>query len=249
MSSPPDPRVRFRRRTAKGWLEINPTLKRGEPGYETDTGKVKVGDGVTRWDTLAYVGDALLGDLVERVSLLEEGGGGSAGGGLQKVEVTLDQAQIQNLVVTPHVLIPATETPNYGEAHSLPVVIAARWAIKLGVTPYAGLHPTGGNSLLLCWGSDFSMGFGFIEKSTTDFTTKVYSNQEADVRTDIFAWTKKRLNGNFFLQTAPNPPAVGDNALGVVINRPFGGPSGPLTGGNDTDWMKISIWYDIIDLT
>lgn len=30
----------------------------GEPGFETDTGKIKVGDGVTRWTDLGYIGES-----------------------------------------------------------------------------------------------------------------------------------------------------------------------------------------------
>lgn len=65
---------RFRRRKAKAWEEENPLLERGEPGYETDTGRVKVGDGINHWNNLDFVGDALIGDLAERIAFLEEGG-------------------------------------------------------------------------------------------------------------------------------------------------------------------------------
>jgi len=32
-------------------------LAAGEPGYESDTGKLKIGDGTTPWNNLAYYGD------------------------------------------------------------------------------------------------------------------------------------------------------------------------------------------------
>ena len=44
-----------RRDTASNWTSANPTLLGGEWGYETDTGKWKVGDGSTAWTSLAYV--------------------------------------------------------------------------------------------------------------------------------------------------------------------------------------------------
>jgi len=43
-----------RRDTAANWTSANPTLLNGEFGYETDTGKLKVGDGSTAWSSLAY---------------------------------------------------------------------------------------------------------------------------------------------------------------------------------------------------
>lgn len=44
-----------RRDTAANWTTNNPTLLAGELGYETDTGKWKVGDGSTAWTSLAYI--------------------------------------------------------------------------------------------------------------------------------------------------------------------------------------------------
>jgi len=47
--------VRSRRDTAANWTSVNPTLLLAEFGYETDTGKFKMGDGTTAWSSLAYV--------------------------------------------------------------------------------------------------------------------------------------------------------------------------------------------------
>lgn len=43
-----------RRDTAANWASANPTLLSGELGYESDTGKWKVGNGSTAWSSLAY---------------------------------------------------------------------------------------------------------------------------------------------------------------------------------------------------
>ena len=45
----------FRRNTRMGWLAKNPVLASGEPGYERDTGKLKMGNGVSTWIDLDYV--------------------------------------------------------------------------------------------------------------------------------------------------------------------------------------------------
>ena len=45
----------YRRDEAANWSSINPVLRLGEPGYETDTNKLKVGDGVTPWNDLDYI--------------------------------------------------------------------------------------------------------------------------------------------------------------------------------------------------
>jgi hypothetical protein len=46
--------IQLRRDTAANWTSTNPTMAQGEAGYETDTGKLKVGDGTTAWNSLAY---------------------------------------------------------------------------------------------------------------------------------------------------------------------------------------------------
>jgi hypothetical protein len=46
--------LQMRRGTAATWTSTNPTLSAGEWGYETDTGRAKVGDGVTVWTSLKY---------------------------------------------------------------------------------------------------------------------------------------------------------------------------------------------------
>lgn len=45
---------KLRRDTAARWTAKNPVLAAGEPGYESDTGNLKVGDGQTAWTNLAY---------------------------------------------------------------------------------------------------------------------------------------------------------------------------------------------------
>ena len=47
-------RIQLRRGLASEWTVANPTLYTGEPGIETDTGKFKIGDGVTAWNDLRY---------------------------------------------------------------------------------------------------------------------------------------------------------------------------------------------------
>lgn len=46
--------IQVRRDTAANWTSVNPVLHQGELGLETDTGKVKIGNGSTVWTSLAY---------------------------------------------------------------------------------------------------------------------------------------------------------------------------------------------------
>ena len=47
----------FKRGSSSRWNELNLILKEGEPGFETDTGKFKFGNGKTRWNKLPYITD------------------------------------------------------------------------------------------------------------------------------------------------------------------------------------------------
>lgn len=68
--------IQVRRDTATNWTSNDPTLASGEIGHETDTGKVKFGDGSTAWTALDYFagegGNAILGDAPGRVMRIVE---------------------------------------------------------------------------------------------------------------------------------------------------------------------------------
>ena len=49
--------IQIRRDTASNWTSANPTLANGELGIETDTSKIKVGDGSTAWSSKTYLVD------------------------------------------------------------------------------------------------------------------------------------------------------------------------------------------------
>ena len=64
--------IKFRRDTSTNWTSVNPIPAQGEPCYETDTGKLKIGNGSDNYVALPYVSD----------------GGGGAG--------TTDYTQLEN---------------------------------------------------------------------------------------------------------------------------------------------------------
>jgi hypothetical protein len=46
--------IQLRRGTAAQWTSANPTLAAGEQGWESDTNKLKIGNGSTAWNSLSY---------------------------------------------------------------------------------------------------------------------------------------------------------------------------------------------------
>ncbi len=64
-------RIQLRRDTASNWTSVNPTLEAGEIGVETDTRKIKIGNGASAWSALSYakadISDLSVNDLSDVV--------------------------------------------------------------------------------------------------------------------------------------------------------------------------------------
>jgi len=48
-------RIQLKRDTAANWAATNPILYAGEAGFELNTGKLKIGNGTTAWNSLSYL--------------------------------------------------------------------------------------------------------------------------------------------------------------------------------------------------
>jgi hypothetical protein len=62
-------RLQNRRDTAANWTTNNPTLAAGEIGYETDTGKLKIGTGSANWTSLGYTQNGTVTSIVAGTGL------------------------------------------------------------------------------------------------------------------------------------------------------------------------------------
>lgn len=52
--------IKLKRGMSVSWSTRNPVLAAGEPGVEIDTGQMKLGDGITPWNSLPYSGSAAI---------------------------------------------------------------------------------------------------------------------------------------------------------------------------------------------
>lgn len=66
--------IQVRRDTSANWVAINPILAVGEFAMETDTGRVKVGDGTKPWVNLGYLPDTLSNNVVTNNFLRDSAG-------------------------------------------------------------------------------------------------------------------------------------------------------------------------------
>lgn len=89
--------IQVKRGTAAGWTSANPTLNAGEIGFETDTKKMKVGDGSTAWTSLTYT--ATDGDVSGVTAGTGLSGGGSSGAVTLAIDTdtTVDKTTAQTL--------------------------------------------------------------------------------------------------------------------------------------------------------
>ena len=59
--------IQLKRANAARWIEVNPILALGEPGFERDTHRLKIGDGETSWRDLPYIGREGEGETINEI--------------------------------------------------------------------------------------------------------------------------------------------------------------------------------------
>ncbi len=91
--------IRHREDTAGNWTSNNPTPASGELCYETDTKKLKIGDGSTAWTSLAYSVDtaAVTASIATKATLSTYTAGWVANSDWTNAELTSNHALATNL--------------------------------------------------------------------------------------------------------------------------------------------------------
>jgi hypothetical protein len=89
--------IQLKRGTAAAWTSANTVLSAGEMGFETDTKKMKVGDGTTAWNSLSYT--VTDGDITAVVAGTGLSGGSTSGSATLAIDtsVVVDKTTAQTL--------------------------------------------------------------------------------------------------------------------------------------------------------
>ena len=142
--------IKFRRDTSANWTSVNPIPAQGEPCYETDTGKLKIGNGSDNYVTLPYVSDGggSSGDLP--IATATTLGGVKVGDNLSVTEDgTLSASSEAKTVKTPNGRIKLDNGGLHNEDNSRSIINRNSDSLEVRVGNYYEPTIIDGNSIKL----------------------------------------------------------------------------------------------------
>jgi hypothetical protein len=112
--------IEFRKGTIADWLAVDPILYESEPGYETNTGRMKIGDGINHWSVLPY--------RDQTIAMVDNGDGSV----LVTADGTAETAIAGNLLVEATDTILGLSAQRAGNLSDLASAVTARSNLGLG---------------------------------------------------------------------------------------------------------------------
>ena len=199
-----------RKDTAANWASANPTLLSGELGYETDTGKWKVGTGSAAWSSLAYTNWSQISYPIATADIADDAVTGAKLANNIDIAGTLDVTSAatfdNNVVVQGNLTVNGTTT-----TIDTTTLLVKDKNIELGVITPDELSPPP---------SDFSAdGGGITLKGTTDKTITWIDATDAwtfSEHLDIASGKEYRINGTKVLDATSLGSAVVGSSLTSV---------------------------------
>ena len=65
-------RIQIRRDTKAKWADLNPILAAGEMGFEIDNNRLKIGNGITAWNSLPYITETDWATIITQIDTLTQ---------------------------------------------------------------------------------------------------------------------------------------------------------------------------------
>ena len=118
--------IQIRRGTAASWSSTNPVLAAGEFGFETDTNKLKCGNGVANYNSLSYINND--GDITGVTAGTGISGGGTSG----TVTVSIDTSVTADLTTAQTLTNKTLTTPTITQGTSTPSFTTNAYTLVIG---------------------------------------------------------------------------------------------------------------------
>lgn len=175
--------IQIRRGTASQWTSTNPVLAAGEFGFETDTNKLKCGNGTTTWNSLTYINND--GDITGVTAGTGLSGGGTSGTVTVAIDtsVTADLSTAQTLsnkTLTTPVITQGQSTPSFSaNAYTLVAGDAGKLLLASNSSTAGTVYIPTNASVAFATGTQITIlqtGSGQLTvTATTSGTTTIYS--------------------------------------------------------------------------
>lgn len=153
--------IQLRNDTAANWTSDNPTLAQGEMGMETDTNRIKFGDGTTAWNSLPYV---------------------DAGASFKYGLYTLSANQTSNFAVNDHIEFNTTQgslgglSTGSGQANGIITLLAGKTYKITG--DFMFLHSAAGSTGVEIYDRTNSTYLGIANTIYSMNSTSTFSSQQ-----------------------------------------------------------------------
>jgi len=193
--------IQIRRGTAAAWASLNPTLAAGEIAMESDTRKIKIGNGSTAWNALQYVRfDG--GDIDSHAPTTT----------VAPTTTTTAAPTTTTTTAAPTTSIAAMNVGAWGDPH-----MYVRKAQTLNPNDYRR------GVFLAKWDDNKSGASGlneirFIDLQTTTDTVKIFYTNKAYNTAKVVSSVRVELNGNSTNYTTANTSTV-TVTVGPIIMR------------------------------